>query len=228
MRALLLFVLLLALAALAWQSGIRLPDRYDPWAPLDVKAAPNLLTRFKLHRLVSRPALCLAVLRRSGAAFTSVPDHSDGHGCGWRNAVRLRTVGRARLQPPALLSCPLAVSLAMLDRHALQPLAEAHFGQRVARIDHVGSYACRNIYGRASAPLSRHATGQAIDFTGVVLADGRRTTVLRDWGQGAEGAFLRDVEARGCGYFGTVLGPRYNAAHRGHFHLQGTGGGWCR
>ncbi len=228
MRAFLLFVLLLALTALAWQRGVRVPDRFNPWAPLDVKAAPNLLTRFKLHRLTSHPRLCRTVLRRSGAKFARVPDRSTEHGCGWHDAVRLQTTRRARLQRPALVTCPLAVSLAMMDRHALQPLARSYFGESVVRIDHVGSYACRPIYGRADAPLSRHATAQAIDVTGVVLADGRHITVKRDWDKGRKGAFLHDVEHRACGFFGMILGPGYNAAHRGHFHLQSAGGGWCR
>ncbi len=67
MRAFLLFILLLALVALAWQRGVRVPDRFNPWAPLNVKATPNLLTRFKLRRLASRPKLCRRILRRSGA-----------------------------------------------------------------------------------------------------------------------------------------------------------------
>lgn len=228
MRAWLLFVLLLALVALAWQRGVRLPDRFNPWAPLKVDAPTNLLTRFKLRRLRNSPAQCRAVLHRSGAEFTAVPDHTGPHGCGWHDAVRLRTTGRARLQRPAVVTCPLAVSLAMFDRHALQPLAESFFGEHVTRIDHVGSYACRNIYGRAHAPLSRHATAQAIDITGVELADGRRISIRRDWGKGDKGAFLDDIEQQSCGFFGTILGPRYNAAHLGHLHLQGTGGGWCR
>jgi hypothetical protein len=52
--------------------------------------------------------------------------------------------------------------------------------------------------------------------------------VARDWGVGARGAFLDAVQRDGCGVFGMILGPRYNAAHRDHFHLQDTGGGWCR
>lgn len=228
MRAFLLFVLLLTLVALAWQRGVRVPDSVNPWASLDVKATPNLLTRFKLRRLAAQPGLCRAVLHRSGAAFTAVPDHVGKGGCGWHDAVRLRATGRARLQRPALVTCPLAVSLAMFDRHALQPAAEVRFSEHVTRIDHVGSYACRNVYGRKDAPLSRHATAQAIDVTGVVLADGRHIRVRRDWGKGPKGAFLDDVEHRACSFFGMILGPRYNAAHRGHLHLQSPGAGWCR
>jgi hypothetical protein len=39
---------------------------------------------------------------------------------------------------------------------------------------------------------------------------------------------LRGLEADGCRYFGSILGPDYNAAHRTHFHLQGRGFGYCR
>lgn len=37
-------------ALLARSGAIALPDRYDPWAPLDIQAEPNLLTRLKLGR----------------------------------------------------------------------------------------------------------------------------------------------------------------------------------
>ncbi|MDB5733024.1 MAG: Extensin family protein [Variovorax sp.] len=33
-----------------WRGAIALPERFNPWAPLDVAAPPNLLTGFKLAR----------------------------------------------------------------------------------------------------------------------------------------------------------------------------------
>jgi hypothetical protein len=32
--------------------------------------------------------------------------------------------------------------------------------------------------------------------------------------------FLREIHAKACGIFGTVLGPEANEAHRNHFHLD--------
>ena len=57
----------------------------------------------------------------------------------------------------------------------MAPAAERHFGLPVQRIEHFGSYACRNVYGRPDATRSRHATAEAFDVAGFVLADGRRS-----------------------------------------------------
>jgi len=52
MRALLaLLVGLSLMAGLAWHLGWRLPDAWNPWAALDVRQPPNLLTAYKLSRL---------------------------------------------------------------------------------------------------------------------------------------------------------------------------------
>lgn len=37
---------------------------------------------------------------------------------------------------------------------------------------------------------------------------------------GAHQAFLRQIHAEACKYFGTVLGPETNEAHRNHFHID--------
>lgn len=229
MRAFLLFVLLLSLAALAWTRGWRPPDRFNPWATIDLRAPPDMFFRYKLARLGSDPVRCRAVLARAGADFTTVPDHEGRNGCGWAGAVRLRGTGHAVLARPATVGCPLAASLVLLDGQVLQPDARRLFGVAVRRIDHVGSYACRNIYHRGEAPLSRHARAQAIDLTGFTLADGRRVTVGGDWAlPGARGRFLHQVHDGACNVSGVVLGPDYNAAHAGHFHVEAGGWRYCR
>ncbi|SEO99260.1 Uncharacterized conserved protein [Luteibacter sp. UNC138MFCol5.1] len=228
MRALLLLVLLLSLCALVWTSGWRPPDRYNPWAPLDLRATPDAFLRFKLARLDDDPAMCRAAIREGGAAFVPVPDRHEVSGCGWTDAVRLSAIGPATFASPVTVTCPLAASLVLFHRHLLQPSAEQAFGAPVRRVEHVGSYACRNVYHRDQAPLSRHAVADAIDVTGWRLADGRRITVERGWAAPGEAAFLHGLQTDGCRYFGAFLGPDYNAAHRTHFHLQGRGFGLCR
>ncbi len=54
-----LLVLLLVLGAplAVYQKWVQLPPRWDPWAPLDVRDDPNLLTPFKLMRLQADPVL---------------------------------------------------------------------------------------------------------------------------------------------------------------------------
>jgi hypothetical protein len=228
MRALWLFLLLIAIAGLVWARGWRPPDRYNPWAPLDLTAAPDLFLRYKLIRLGDDPAVCRAAIAGAGAVFTPLPDHEEASGCGWTDAVRLSALGDVRLSSPVTLTCPLAASLVMFDRQVLQPSTMARFGSRVSVVDHVGSYACRNIYHREQAPLSRHALADAIDVTGWQLANGRRVSIEKEWTSADTGVFLHDLQHDGCRYFGAFFGPEYNAAHRTHFHLQGGGYGGCR
>lgn len=228
MRAWLLFALLVSLTVAVWTSGWRPPDRYNPWAPLDLRAEPDVFLRYKLHRLGDDPAMCRAAIRDAGAVFMPVADHEEASGCGWSDAARVSAVGAARFSSPVMLTCPLTASMLLFERHVLQPEARVVFGSPVKVIEHVGSYACRNIYHREQAPLSRHARADTIDLTGFRLADGRRVDIGRGWNASREGPFLHALHGEGCRYFGALFGPDYNAAHRTHFHAQGGGFGYCR
>jgi|SRR5688572_26465879 len=224
MRArLVLFALAAAALVLAWalHAGmLRVPDRWNPWAPLVIAEAPNLLTRYKLSRLSSDDVQCRAVIAQSGFRYQWLPDRTTGPGCGMSNAVRIVATGVA-VDTPFALSCRTAVALALWETHVLQPQAQAWFGKPVARLQHFGSYACRNVYGRDDARRSQHATADALDIAAFVLADGREIRIVNDWsGDDAESAFLQQVHAGACRFFDAALGPDYNAAHRDHLHFD--------
>ena len=120
-----------------------------------------------------------------------------------------------------IASCPLAVAYAMFEHHTLQPAAQSAYGQKIARVDHLGSFACRNVYNRESGALSRHASADALDIAGFRLAGGRTISVLRDWPkQNQDAEFLRQLRDGACESFSVVLSPDYNAAHRNHFHVD--------
>lgn len=232
MRPLKVMVLLLVLASACavgvWRGWLPLPDEWNPWAPLDVRASPNLLTRFKLGRLQDDPALCDQALKTSGLRVSHQADTPADAACPLRNILRVQGANVA-LSSSFLASCPLAVAFALFERHSLQPAAQAVFGQAVTRVDHLGSFACRNIYNRAEGRVSQHASANALDIAGFRLADGRSISVLKDWpGQGDSARFLRHVRDGACEDFNVVLSPDYNAAHRNHFHLD-MGPWWvCR
>jgi hypothetical protein len=101
-------------------------------------------------------------------------------------------------------------------------------GSALTRIDHVGSYACRNIYNRADARRSEHASAEALDISAFRLANGEQVSVLRGWRQTRTQPWLRAMLSASCGYYGNGLGPEYNAAHADHFHLGMRGYGLCR
>ncbi|WP_409297097.1 extensin family protein [Pseudomonas sp. KCJK8993] len=213
----LLGALLLIGVRLGW---LPLADAWNPWAPLDVRAEPNLLTRFKLARLRDNPQLCDQALATSGLRTSRQPDSRADVDCPLSNTVRVQG-GDIALSSSFLASCPLAVAFALYQRHGLQPAAQQVFGQRVARVDHLGSFACRNMYHRKTGWRSEHASANALDIAGFRLSDGRNISVLRDWPKdSAEGRFLRLAREGACDAFNVVLGPDFNSAHRNHFHLD--------
>ena len=205
------------------------PDRYDPFAPLDIAAPPSFLTEWKLRALKGDPAACFAALGTADLDYQVVPDRETGEGCGFENAARLRrsTVPWGAAGLP--MSCPMVAALALWERHDLQPAAERLLGARVARITHFGSYACRNVNNRESGRRSQHARANAFDIAGFVLEDGREISVAKDWGSDNDrGAFLSAVHEAACGRFASALGPDYNTAHANHFHFDMGGFGICR
>jgi hypothetical protein len=176
---------------------------------------------------------CLADLGLAGASFSALPDRYTGQGCALTGTVSLAAVrgdfdrlGVSNLGPVA---CPTATAFSEWARYGVDRAARQILGSPIARIETMGSYACRNVAG--SGRRSAHATADAIDIGAFVLADGRRISVLDDWQGGTtqEREFLRVVQRSACKRFRTVLGPEYNAAHRDHFHLErGGDGGFCR
>ncbi|MEL6737826.1 MAG: extensin family protein [Pseudomonadota bacterium] len=175
---------------------------------------------------------CLADLGASGARFNPIPDTYAAPGCNKLGTVQLSALsgdtsefGVSNLGP---VKCDTAKAFGAWARYGVDRAARQILGSRLARIETMGSYACRNIAG--STRRSAHATGNAIDVSGFVLADGRRIDLKSDWdgGTAAEREFLRIVHKSACKRFGTVLSPEYNAAHKDHFHLEGTGKRFCR
>ncbi|MGK2741725.1 extensin-like domain-containing protein [Tepidicaulis sp. LMO-SS28] len=187
------------------------------------------MTALKMRRLQSDPEMCLGTLTRA-ESIEFAPDAitSTQAGCGAAGAL---TLTRAKLVygGGVRLTCPALAALAMWERHSVIPAAKEVLGTEVARVLHYGTYSCRNVNSAATGRRSKHASARAIDIAGFELKDGRRITVLQDWdAETPEGRFLARVHEGACGYFGGVLGPDYNAAHKDHFHFEMSGWGFCR
>ncbi len=231
-------LIFLAIIATLTIAGLRWLDAHpelSPWAPLRIEHPTGWATRMKLARLRDDPGECRDFLARSEIAFTALPP--AGEGACRRQDRTLAEVDRAsglNLRPrEAAATCAVNAGLALWLRHGVQPAAEATLGSRVVAIEHLGTANCRRIGGGETGDWSEHATGNAIDIAGFVLADGRQVSVLQDWlSDSEEAAFLKIVRDQACEVFGTVLSPDYNAAHRDHLHLDQAGSrrGWsfCR
>jgi hypothetical protein len=119
----------------------------------------------------------------------------------------------------------MALALAKFES-TLQEAAEAAFGQRVARLRHIGTYNCRDM--ARFELVSEHSYANAIDISELVLANGRAISVERHFGRpsgeprGPEGLFLRTL-ARGAyddGIFSCVITEFFDSLHRNHIHVD--------
>jgi hypothetical protein len=201
------------------------PPQDLPWKPFSLNQPLGLATAEKLSRIAADPAACRAALSEGGVRFTDQPTRDDGF-CSTRDTVR----AASRLVPAApLMTCPMALSYALWERQVLEPAARDLLNARVVRVDHLGTYACRTIYGRPGERPSQHARANALDVAGVRLSDGRRLTVAADFhAPGPDGRFLRAIRDGACRTFGAVLSPDYNAAHADHLHLDHSPYSLCR
>lgn len=198
---------------------------YFPWTKLSLNDPIGPFTGIKLAALTEEAERCRALLRSARLAEKPVPAPAvEDQRCYFDDGVRIAAEKNSsiRFSPAGLVtSCPVAAALALWERDIVQPAAQRHFGERVTRIDHAGSFSCRRIYGRSEGRFSEHATADAVDILGFRLGDGTSVSVLRDWrGAPSKAAFLREVRTGACDLFATVLSPDYNAAHADHFHLD--------
>lgn len=182
---------------------------------------------------MSGPAqMCLAGLGETGSRFSPLQDKYYGGGCSAVNAVQLSAVrgdrGEFAISNIGPVTCDTAQTFGGWARFGVDRAARQVLGSPLARIETMGSYACRNVAG--TSRRSAHSRAAAIDVAAFVLEDGRRISVENGWSgtSAKEREFLRIVHMSACKRFGTVLGPDYNAAHRDHFHLEQGGGSFCR
>jgi hypothetical protein len=181
---------------------------------------------------------CISARKVQPSEFIALANEVDGPGiCGLTKPFKVTALqgGTVAFNAIATLDCPMVAELDQWLADTVQPAAQARFGQRVAQINSMGSYACRGMNNQRGAQLSEHSFGNALDIGGFTLEDGRQITLVRDWWRGDEQtrAFLMDVHRGSCGHFSTVLSPGSNAFHYNHIHLDlamhgRTGRGVCK
>lgn len=214
-------LILLAIAGMlvfAGYSWLQAHPEHNPAAPLDLRHPIGMATANKLAKLKGDVDECRAVLTRSEVAFAALDPVGEGQ-C--MRPDRTQLTGYPLAPDTPAMTCPVATAMELWRTKSVGPAAREIFGSDIARIEHIGVYSCRRLYGRSEGAWSEHATGNAIDIAAFVLEDGRRISVLSDWdGETDEARFLRTVRDGACGVFATVLSPDYNAAHADHFHFD--------
>ncbi len=176
---------------------------------------------------------CLSELGQAGARFDALPDRYIGEGCSNLNTVQMHALasdtGVLDIRNIGPVSCPVGTAFAAWARYGVDRAARQVFGSALSSIQTMGSFACRNVAG--TTRRSAHASADAIDIAGFMLADGQYISVKDGWsGSEKHREFLQLVRRSACRRFDTVLSPDYNAAHRDHLHLEGVveGNSFCR
>jgi hypothetical protein len=153
------------------------------------------------------------------AVFTPKPTLTGPGQCGAEDLVSLGAVRLAKdqtvaIQPPALLRCEMAETVANWIREDAAPRF-ASMGE-LAALAQDDAYECRYRNRAADGKISEHAHGLAIDVHAFVLAN-KQIVSPTDINQPKDlRVALRDSA---CGRFTTVLGPG-QPAHDSHIHLD--------
>lgn len=194
-----------------------------PFPKLDVENSWGMLG-WRIQGLKYDKAACRAVLSHKNIQKSFVKDSPIRNGCGWENAVRLKSIAGANFAN-AKVGCPMAAGLALWMNKVVQPAAKRLLGSKVSKITHYGTYSCRNIKGSLISKYlnmrSEHATANAIDIGGFRLANGQTVSVLGHWKKdNAKSKFLKEIHYGACSYFRVVLGPEANRLHADHFHFD--------
>ena len=213
------WILVMAIAGLMLNAIERVPQNWKTVAHVHLKERPAPWANWQLNILAFAPKTCLSALSQANIAYKTIAYQAPKDGCGIDNGVTVQKL-TARFSSPIESTCALTAALAWWEE-SLDKDAMATMGAHIARVDHVGTYACRNVNGAAEGPRSTHASANAIDVTGFHFVNGKTATVKRDWAQPTpEGRFLALARADACRFFNAVLSPDYNALHHDHFHLD--------
>ncbi|MBB5707547.1 extensin family protein [Sphingopyxis panaciterrulae] len=211
---------LLSIAAIQAMAWLRAHPEHNPAARFELAHPQGWATHRKLLGLVRDDAACFAAFDRAGAGYLRRPAMGEGI-CRARQRMILTGDRLVPTMRPANAApgCAVTAAMALWTRDVVQPLAHAHFGQKVVELENLGSYNCRKIAGRQAQ--SEHSTANAIDISAFVLADGTRISLINDWAGGdRRSEYLHAVRDGSCDLFSTVLSPDYNRAHADHFHLD--------
>lgn len=167
------------------------------------------------------PSTCIRTFEERGGVV--LPSGSAGTGeCAIDDPVTFQQLvmpddSRVELDSAITVRCPFALELLAWIRDDLAALASRE-NARLAKLSGVGGYACRARNGDATAPISEHASGNALDVGGLLMQDGRAVTFA---GKEPLSSSTREaVQKSACQRFTTVLGPGADSSHKDHLHLD--------
>ncbi len=208
----------LALAGAAQDAPPLPPPRPDRPAPPPAAAPDRNAQSGEAPAEPETDTACIERLTRLGLRFETRPAVQEG-ACRVQTPVLVSGLpDGVAVAPAALMTCPLAESLARWMGEAVRPEADRHFGSAPKKLLIGTSYQCRD--QRSGAKLSEHAFGNAVDIMGFEFAKRPPLTIAGHAEGSPEAAFQSAVQKGACPIFMTVLGPGSDDAHGDHLHLD--------
>jgi hypothetical protein len=165
---------------------------------------------------------CRKRLKRLGVTYRDLPAISNGPGCSIPYPVEVTKLsGGIDIKPAAKLNCQITDAFAQWVKKELAPAARLRYVSGVRSIHQMSAYSCRTMNSKRGAPMSEHASGNAIDIGKITLNNGQAIKVRKP-GLFAfrEKSLLNSIRADSCKYFTTVLGPGSDIHHKDHFHFD--------
>ena len=112
-------------------------------------AASTVVNAWSSEQISEARAACARIITSTDIIATEAEPVKEGS-CGAPAPVTVSQIGapKVKIQPAAMLTCPIAAALDTWITGKVQPAALAAFGVPVARLISASSYSCRNRYGR--------------------------------------------------------------------------------
>lgn len=213
-------LLLASYAAILVMQWVRAHPEHFSGRQLELAHPIGWATPAKLVALAEDDAACFRMMEGAGLSYDRWPVEGEGQCRASQRMILNASAPFPALKPArAAPGCAMTAALLLWHRDIVSPEAEALFGQKVVRLENLGSYNCRNVRGGGSP--SQHSRANAMDISAFILADGSRISVKDHWAdEGLKGAFLHAVRDGACELFTTSLSPDYNSAHADHFHFD--------
>ncbi len=172
------------------------------------------------HAPTTPPKLlgCAETLAELGATFRPAAMPVSASKCNVQNPVKLTAVKTSSqtitFPDQPILSCKFASHFAGWARNVASPLLKATMQKTIVSISTGPGFDCRGRNGNASAKMSEHASGNAVDIETLKFADDTTLTIK------SNGTPIKALRTSACEQFTTVLGPGSNSAHAEHLHFD--------
>jgi hypothetical protein len=198
-------------------SVVKQPKIPEPTVAPD-KTGSLLTTKPQIPEASPKLLNCAKTLAELGATFRPAATPVNGGRCNIINPVKLSSVvtsGKPVTFPDEpIFACEFAAAFVGWARNVASPIAKATAQNAIIAMGTGPGFDCRGRNGDATAKLSEHGSGNAVDIEYVRLADGSRLTVKDN------GPAIKALRASACEQFTTVLGPGSNSAHAEHLHFD--------